>query len=1126
MTCKELAHKKEEILFRAGFLFFVFLSQCVLHAQDDFLIVKKKGLFGLIDTNGSAVLSCQFRQLIYIPNGKYYKCFSENKIKIFYSEKMQLDFENCTDLDFLSYNRWRLRRNGKWVLVNNSGHKIGVQEYDNLEKGKSNSVFIVGNDRFLGLIDSNNMPLLPIEYSVLRAIRKDIYVAQKPGRKYFLITAKGKLVQADSFDVIYEQTNSSIYLVGKIRNTEKVIIVDRNVESKISIIEFMENDFYQIVSINNNMYLHSKIAEKTVQINTIPTFLFDSLILYRDSLYWTIRDLNFNRKLPNEYRTISLVDNKFIVFNKNNLWGIYSNSFSCILDEKAVFLDRVICNTYYYATSDSQFYLIDTDKGDLRRDTFADVYNTSSYIKLYKKNTMYLYNLNLAQCALIQGDTVKNVRRISAGNELKNRVPIFNIQNFAVLPTLVSRNSNWFSLNTNKGIRWGIRRPRTGNPNAFDTLLKPTFNDVQILPKAPFSIGLRDYQIGSRAQSVSQVTLRIENFGSTSASRFCYLINDSTGRILCEKKLFIAIGEVIADSIPAFRTMDDKLTMQIQLKGSRRGSDKFAYISPACNGVYRVATKYSQIVGSRKHQTHLFDLVDPDFYSRFSIAMCTVWLKDAEWKLYSFAKGLFTPAIAGENKILFISEFKNNLAAVYLSNGKAGIIDITGKTIVPAIYNKIEFLDNTVVAYFAPTKLAIYNYQYSQLTESNYFKTNAKNNGFLYLFADTTVDIINKFGNVYSFQNGMKYKLHGANGLGFLRTPSGYKLINSEGQVIGSKEYTDASSFVGNLAAVKLGDVWNLILEDETWYDNETYTDAVTNLISFLPMKLERHWRIFLLDGTHVDLPEDVNVFSEIVEGVLMYKRNKKWAAINEQGKKLFQSSFNSEFQFFNSIIFNYNHGKCFIYNTELNKEIVVSSSGLLDANQHNEKMIASKEHNKAFKLHESGVIIYGIEDITLQKIVHFRGNEFLQIVNQNLYLASKNNVFICGLKSKKSASIQFYVFADSNGNPLNGNVYNEIVPLKNGYFSIRKDNLWGLADEYGREVIPVEYVILKPEGSGYLKGQRATQLNFFDRNGNPVTEITLTNIKKWSKNYYQLCAGNKVGYWHPSKGMIWPIQE
>lgn len=72
--------------------------------------------------------------------------------------------------------------------------------------------------------------------------------------------------------------------------------------------------------------------------------------------------------------------------------------------------------------------------------------------------------------------------------------------------------------------------------------------------------------------------------------------------------------------------------------------------------------------------------------------------------------------------------------------------------------------------------------------------------------------------------------------------------------------------------------------------------------------------------------------------------------------------------------------------------------------------------------------------------------------------------------------------------------VYDEVLSKYKGAYAVRRGGYWGVVDEFGKEIIPCTYDLLRYNGGGYIVSTGG-KYGVIDKSGNELTKIIYENI-------------------------------
>jgi hypothetical protein len=263
--------------------------------QNGYIVKNKDNKVGLVGSDKSKILTCQYDEIKNISGNNYYVVIE----------------------------------NGALEIINSYGKIILNKGFDSVEAIDLDN-FIVKKDDKYGLIDKDGNVIITIEYDDLKFSITDYFIAKK-GDKYGIISKDGTNVIDYGYKTINYVKEADFYIAEKEDYTTDII--DRNFNIQLSGIIVSELDLdlgYLRVRQNDEYhYYNFKFEEKT-----------NKEVLSRNTLFIVKENGKYGYENKDGKRIVDCIydDAKeqnaygYCVVNKDGLWGVLKSDGTIILE--------------------------------------------------------------------------------------------------------------------------------------------------------------------------------------------------------------------------------------------------------------------------------------------------------------------------------------------------------------------------------------------------------------------------------------------------------------------------------------------------------------------------------------------------------------------------------------------------------------------------------------------------------------------------------------------------------------------------------------------------------------------------------------------------------------------------
>lgn len=371
-------------------------------AQKEYFSVYSENKWGVINSLGETVIEPSYAEMVVVPDstqdvflcvydintteGTYKTKALNSKNKEIFTEYEQIEaLENYDQSENVWYeeNVLKVKKDGKYGLINFSGKNILNQEYDDIYtlKGIENSLIVEKNGR-IGLVDDNGRLIIETIYTEIKPLGKeslDGYIVKSEEGKYGVIGASGDQKLECNYGKIEQIVGNNLYVV---KEGEKQKLIN----SKGTTI--LEEGFEQIKQI-----------------------LKDSkeIIFVKDGLYGVMTTKG-TVTIANEYEDLKQLDNGYIVAKKEGKYGIIDsqNNEKLYFNYSSINYNKEL-GIYIAEDINLKSSIINKDFEVKLIGILSELNTEAKYIKMYINNEYKYYNLQFEEkqnTEILKGNTI------------------------------------------------------------------------------------------------------------------------------------------------------------------------------------------------------------------------------------------------------------------------------------------------------------------------------------------------------------------------------------------------------------------------------------------------------------------------------------------------------------------------------------------------------------------------------------------------------------------------------------------------------------------------------------------------------------------------------------------------
>ncbi len=747
--------------------FFVLFNVCAtsVEAQALLLPVKKKHLWGAINPQGQVVIE------------PIYDAFS-------------------------SFGCWEVapvQRGKKIGLIDRYGKEVIFPQYDYLSI-VANNALIVKENGVKKLINLQQKTILSYDYDEVKPINEQFFLFSK-NEKWGVVTAEGQLL----FQPEYEQIEFFKDRFFKVRNEEhrwglrklngEVILPcvasDLKIATDHDCLLFRRNNRWELINLKYGQSVRGEFDQyELLPYNYILLMSKGLASLYRPSEHRFVAENSFNYfypfsaehtvakrdianglinnqgkiTIPLEYDEIQPYGAKYARVLKNGKWGILTVDNQRFLPNDYEYIAPMQENVAIVSKGVGKLGVINNQGTEIIPCVYSKIEFDLPQIKAYKGTALTLIDLD-EDGNLAETNQFKNHGTIRIGKSLARERINFDWE----AADFVVGDFEWFQ--SPRDNKWGLRSIKDGA-----IIIKPTFRSIQIERNLGFTL------------------VFIDNHTELAYERTHYDFEQTFGIVSNKMGLFIVTPSLtdirlhdFDEGLPVARCIftDGKHGL-ITRRGKIIKKD-YAYIGIFNNGLARASVKGVLSGKISTKSEHLGTVKDYLAHLRVASMMSDYTLYDRQFHntaqltcegcLWGYIDTLGNMPIVPQFGMG--EEFNAGVGIVQLNN-HWGAVNMTGKTIIPHLYDKIEFLQNAD--------------NQSLLLSKNYNKYGlATPNG--------TIKIQTHYDDLMQYAEGR---------LPFLRAGR-WGFMDSLGREVIKNDYKRVEAFSEGLAAVKQLKGWGYV---------------------------------------------------------------------------------------------------------------------------------------------------------------------------------------------------------------------------------------------------------------------------------------------------------------------------
>jgi len=347
----------------------------------------------------------------------------------------------------------------------------------------------------------------------------------------------------------------------------------------------------------------------------------------------------------------------------------------------------------------------------------------------------------------------------------------------------------------------------------------------------------------------------------------------------------------------------------------------------------------------------------------------------------------------------------------------------------------------------------------------------------------------------------------------------GYK--DQSGQIVIPAKYQSASSFVKDLAAVKLNDKWGFINSTGKEVISIKYQEENSFIDGLARVKLNDKWGVIDQSGKEVIPIKYQEVNTIFVDGLLRVKANDKWGMVDKSGNEIIPIKYQNIYDFYDGLAavrLNDKYGFIdkndkVVVATRFQSVIISFQEGLCGAQWNDKWGFIDKAGNEVVsnKYQEVKFFRDGWAKVKLNDkwgAVDKTGNEIIPPRYDDVF----SYIFSTGLGKVKLD--KKWGAVDKAGKEVIAIKYEDLYPTFNdGLSTVKLNGKWGYIDTAGKEVVPFKYTDTRNFTAGYAQVKLNGLVGYIDKTGKEVIPVKYQAAHGFSEDLAAVQINDKWGY-------------
>ena len=1105
-------------------------------ANGNYLVVMNEDKVGLINQNGTEVLTPLFDEIIRIQSDSVFTVKNEGEIFVVNNSGKTLLEGTFEDIFPLNDNYFIVKNNNLWGLTHKEKGDLIPPQYQSLKQLKKGKKYLKfsnntsSKEELIGLIDFENHQIFPPNFNAISFVNDNYFLTKKDFFQLWDIS--GKKLLKDNYWKKAKVISKSFIEFDTDFSKPKLFSIAEN-----RFID-LERDYDDIQSYNRE-YLVGIFRGKKALIDKngkeiIPP-LFEEIISYASNIYkvkdvqWGLYQLQKGLILPTKYDAIDDIKGNFAIISKKLNHGLIDSVGNVLLQTNFSEIQLEENNVKAFQGKRMSYYKVETDLSLILIDVYPEVYTL---------RVGYDIDTKMGSVNPFGARRFGNSRRLLK-NRRKKKTPDYS--------QIDSSDWEWF----NEWGKWGLRQKSTDQITKqpqYENVIKLPFTDLSMVydvnikieenqmlqmmttnsKRGGYGMALFSHSQGKFLNDFDLMGIRVEDFeydyptaaGMNKDGKFI-LINKK-GKILKNKKQYVYVGEYSdglakvcsSGHLKNFRVPKEeayKFESSSTIKHNFKVShDRFITAPSSDIFIYDGAWGFIDTFGNEVIKAN-YDFVH-DFLD--GNAIC----KKEKWG-----------AINPQNQTILDFEYKGiskvtDFLKIGVGNRKPAFYNNKGNTIIDWGYERFTNFSEGFCAVRKKGKWGYVNKEGKEIIACEYLSANPFNNGLAavqdkngWFFIDDKEEVILDLRN-------KPYKEIGnfSEGLCWFKVGKGdknlYGYFNKKGEEVIQRKYTKAFDFEYGRARVAFNKKTGLIDTQGNFVMFPKKYDLVFPFNEYGIAKVQEdnmgEFGLINLNGKEL-APCKYLKINDFDEGVAkMVVTRKGIGFLDTLGNEVIPPIYRSVGEF--------SEGLVTVQNEHSYQWQYVDS---------NNKLAFDGEFSVASPFQNGVAIVRKIMDVDLTNYIINRQGKRLESNTPDMIIHVSegkigNQHFIKNAEGEIIST--FCYFTTEDGEEIHPNIsYKSIEPFKNNISIVQnKDRKWGIINHKGFQVIPNKFNKIFPLGDEIYSGIAVQLYGLSDRAGNIILEPVYDDVIVINSSLLRIEQGSKIGYFNQDGDWLWQMQN
>jgi len=1120
MYRKQLPVSLKRLLCTLSYLLFL---SCFSSAQGHFPVkINKK--WGLIDSNGNMVLDAKYDAIGEFKKYGYAVMQRAGRMGLLNEQGREIVSPRYDDLKVLDSTMVAVMDQGEWLVVDLKGKVILPKGYDRVEVWSEEFLAYTKRDKW-GIVNRGGKEILSAEFDEISIEDKhfvtrksnDLGVSDQDGRQILPNLATEIRFFSDSL-IFYRKGSQWGAVNGD--GAEQIA-------ARFDSFERLSPRFIKLIA-DSKSFVYSLACRRIITKGYFDDFypLTRQLLIVKRKRQLGLIDQCGSPVLPIQYDEIQTYGADYFRVNQNGQWGVVAKSGTPVIDLKYDYIAPLrskIC----LVKKNGKFGVVNYAGEEVVTPIFDRIELEDRKAKAYAEKGQ-----GAANEALTIFEFDKDGRLVDNSN-FSNHFTVkikakngFSFRGEGDVNDFLLDEFEWFY--SPEVDRWGLRRLATG-----EIQIEPKFHYVKVERDLGFTI------VGIKKD------LRYEFERTTYRFDMVYgLVKNEVGLLISEMNFWDVEFEDFRDGYPLARCLFAGGKFGLVDRTGRIVASDYAFIGPFQEGVARMSRK-GRISGSMKRAYGIAKLnhflseilvsssmVDYTKYDQIFRQEAVLVCHECEWGyIDTSAKVVVNP------QYTFAHDMVNEVGIVQCEQ-KWGLMENTGKELVPCEYDGVQFLENTdnkiIKVYVEEPKYGLIDTlgqlrvsaTYDELGQFSEGRLAVKRNDLWgFVNADGLEVIPCRFQEVQNFSNGSAAAKLG-NKWGF---------INRQGEVVIDFKYRRAGSFKDELAWVYYKNKVGYINQEEAFIVPATFDRAFDFQHGVARVVVDGKYGLIDRSGDYIIRPSrytQIAAFNQFGVAKVRYGNKRiRYGLINRKGHKITNLDYLQISDFSEGLArvkYRANYG---FINSRGKLAIPCEYSKLSDFNY---GLAAAYKDGHCGYISATGDIQIPFEfsrcqDFEGNRAVVYQGMRKAGLIDLSGQIILEPGVdrllrFREGRGLVRDNKLRFYYITEKSD--LYNGYYQKAREFQHGVAVVQINERWGIINRKGIEVIPPKYGRIDHFENGYAKVRIEGFNGLINLKGELIVEPDYEFISYAGKGLFRVEQGDKVGYFDAHGHWVWDLSR